>query len=78
LGKQKSVETMITYAKLAKNPKLFRGLTGLSMQAFKQLLPAFENAYDTDLMRRDEQKTEPRQRQRGGGRTSAIPEVSDK
>ena len=76
--KQKSVEAMITYAKLAKKPKLFRSFTGLSVQAFKQLLPAFEKAYEADLTRRDAQKAEPRQRQRGGGRTSVIPEMADK
>jgi len=69
---------MITYAKLAKNPKLFRSLTGLTLQAFQELSPAFEAAYETDLTRRDEQKADPRQRQRGGGRTSAIPEIADK
>lgn len=69
---------MITYAKVAKNPKLLRSLTGLSMQAFKQLLPVFEKAYETDLAHRDEQKVAPRQRQRGGGRPSAIPDIADK
>lgn len=48
------------------------------MQAFKQLLPAFEKAYEADLMRRDGQKAEGRQRQRGGGRRSTIPEMADK
>ena len=69
---------MITYAKIAKNPKLFQSLTGLSTSAFAQLLPAFEKAYETDLRRRDEQKTKARQRQRGGGRHSTIPEMADK
>jgi len=69
---------MTTYAKIARNPKLFRSLTGLSLSAFAQLLPAFEKAYDADLMRRDEQKGEVRQRQRGGGRRSTIPQIADK
>jgi len=69
---------MITYATLAKKPKLFLNFTGLSVQAFEQLLPAFEAAYETDLLRRDEQRTTPRQRQRGGGRSSAVPEIADK
>lgn len=69
---------MITYTKIAKNPKLFQSLTGLSLPAFAQLLPAFEKAYDADLMRRDAQKAEVRQRQRGGGRQSTIPEMADK
>lgn len=69
---------MITYAKLAKNPKLLQSLTGLSAQAFKQLLPAFEKAYEADLTVREGQKAEKRQRQRGGGRHSTIPEMADK
>lgn len=69
---------MITYAKIAKNPKLFQSLTGLSTSAFAQLLPAFEKAYETDLRCRDEQKAKARQRQRGGGRHSTIPEMADK
>jgi len=68
---------MIPYAKLAKKPKLFRSFTGLSIQAFKQLLPAFEAAYETDLLRRDEQRITPRKRQRDGERNSAVPEIAD-
>lgn len=69
---------MIRYAKLAKKPKLLRSLTGVSKEAFEQLLPAFEKAYEADLMGREKQKVEVRQRQRGGGRRSAIPEMADK
>lgn len=77
--KQGSVKTlMITYAKIAQNPKLFQSVTGLSMRAFQQLLPAFEKAYEADLAHREDQKATPRQRQTGGGRVSAIPEIADK
>lgn len=69
---------MITYVKIEKNPKLFRSLTGLSIPAFKRLLPAFEEAYEADLKRRDGSRTDVRQRQRGGGRRSAIPDIADK
>lgn len=69
---------MIRYAKLVKNPSLFRSFTGLRIEAFQELLPAFEDAYDDDLAYRDSQKNRPRQRQRGGGRSSQIPEMEDK
>ena len=48
------------------------------MRAFQQLLPAFEAAYEADLVHRDAQKATPRQRQMGGGRVSAIPDIADK
>lgn len=69
---------MIKYAELVKNPKLFQSFTGLGIEAFHELLPAFEAAYEDDLAHRDEQKEKPRQRQRGGGRTSQIPGIADK
>lgn len=69
---------MIKYAELAKNAKLFQSFTGLRIEAFQELLPAFEEAYDDDLAYRDNQKEKPRQRQRGGGRSSQIPESADK
>lgn len=69
---------MIRYAKLVKNPSLFRSFTGLRLEAFDELLSAFEEAYDDDLGKRDWQKQQPRQRQRGGGRISQIPEIEDK
>jgi hypothetical protein len=69
---------MISYAKLVKKPSLFQSFTGLRIEAFQELLPAFEEAYKDDLAYRDSQKEKPRQRQRGGGRSSQIPESADK
>jgi hypothetical protein len=69
---------MIRYAKLAKKPGLFQSFTGLRLEAFHELLSAFEEAYDDDLAKRDRQKQQARQRQRGGGRISQIPEIEDK
>lgn len=69
---------MIKYAKLIKNRKLFQSFTGLRVEAFHELLPAFQEAYEDDLGYRDSQKEKPRQRQRGGGRSSQIPEIEDK
>ena len=69
---------MIRYAKLAKKPNLFRSFTGLRIEAFQELLAAFEEAYEDDLADRDQQKETPRQRKRGGGRSSQVPEIEDK
>jgi len=69
---------MIKYAELVKNPSLFQSFTGLHIEAFHKLLVAFEEVYEDDLAERDQQKEKPRQRQRGGGRTSQIPEIEDK
>jgi len=69
---------MIRYAKLIKKPSLFRSFTGINIEAFHKLLGAFEEAYDDDLGNRDRQKGKARQRGRGGGRISQIPEIEDK
>jgi hypothetical protein len=69
---------VITYQKLAKKPRLFQNFTGLSLDAFEQLLPSFADAYEADLDERDKAKETVRQRQRGGGRTSGIPTIEDK
>lgn len=69
---------MIRYAKLVQKPSLFQSFTGLRIDAFQALLAAFQAAYDNDLADRDSQRNQPRQRQRGGGRNSQIPEIEDK
>lgn len=69
---------MIKYAELVKNPKLFQSFTGLRIEAFHELLPAFQEAYEDDLAYRDSRREKLRQRQRGGGRPSQIPEIEDK
>lgn len=68
---------MLSYQKLSKKPRLFQNLTGLRLKAFADLLPAFAQAYESNLQRREAQRS-PRRRQRGGGRTSAIPDIADK
>lgn len=68
---------MITYIQLAQNPSLFRSFTGLTREAFANLLPAFAQAYESDWDYRDAQKAR-RRRQRGGGRRGAIPTEADK
>jgi hypothetical protein len=44
---------MIQQDKIAKPPRLFKTLTGLSTEGFRQLLPAFERAWEAGLDRRD-------------------------
>jgi hypothetical protein len=69
---------MIRFEKLKDNPQLFKCFTGLTLKAFNQLLPAFRQAYEETLERRDEQREAPRQRKRGGGRKGALPGIEDK
>jgi hypothetical protein len=69
---------VITYQKLAKKPRLFQNFTGLRLEAFAQVLPTFADIYEADLDEREEARETDRQRQRGGGRTSAIPKLEDK
>ena len=44
---------MIRHDKIARHPRTFKTLTGLSTEGFKQLLPPFERAREFDLGRRD-------------------------
>lgn len=69
---------MITYERLAKNPRLFQNFTGLRREAFAQILPTFTELYELTLDEQDEARETARQRQRGGGRISAIPGTADK
>jgi len=36
---------MISHAKLARHRRMFKTLTGLSTEGFKQILPSFEEAW---------------------------------
>jgi hypothetical protein len=69
---------MITFASLKHKPAVFSSFTGLTLAAFHQLLVAFAQAYEADLDQRDGQRTTPRQRRRGGGRTGALGSLEDK
>ena len=55
---------MMRHDKIARHPRTFKTLTGLSTEGFKQILPSFEEAWEADLDRRDA----GRLRGRGGGR----------
>lgn len=69
---------MITFQTLKKNPAVFQCFTGLNLAAFYDLLPSFEAAYETDLEKREQARTQKRQRTRGAGRTSALKGLEDK
>jgi len=61
---------MISHAKISRHRRMFKTLTGLSTEGFKQILPSFEEAWEADLDRRDA----GRLRLRGGGR-KGVPGV---
>lgn len=69
---------MIRYESLKQKPAVFQSFTGLTLTAFGRLLLAFAEVYEADLDRRDQQRGQVRQRQRGGGRLGALPTPADK
>jgi len=44
---------MISHAKIYRHRRMFKTLTSLSTEGFKQILPSFEEAWEADLDRRD-------------------------
>ena len=44
---------MISHAKISRYRRMFKTLTGLNTEGFKQILPSFEEAWEADLDRRD-------------------------
>jgi hypothetical protein len=69
---------MINFQKIRTRPRVFHQLTGLTIDAFETLLPAFERAYDDDRQERDRQRPTPRQRRVGGGAKGALRTSADK
>jgi hypothetical protein len=69
---------MIHFEQLKNKPAMLKCLTGLTLEGFLALLPAFKVAYVQALAGRDEQRAYPRQRQVGAGQKGALPEVVDK
>jgi len=63
------------YPQARQQPHVFRQLTGMTVEAFDQLLPAFQAAYEADARRR---RTEPRQRAAGAGRKAVLATAEDK
>lgn len=69
---------MIRYETLKTKPPVFQSFAGLTLSAYQRLLPAFAQAYEADLDARDQQRGQPRHRQRGGGRNGALPSLESK
>lgn len=69
---------MLTYWEIAAKPFIFRTFTGLTLEAFQQLLPAFEQAYLSWLEEQDLQRKTLRRREPGGGRQARLHSIADK
>jgi len=65
----------MNYHAARSQPHVFRQLTGLTLEAFDQLLPAFQGAYEADARQR---RTQPRQRAAGAGRKAVLATAEDK
>jgi hypothetical protein len=69
---------MICFEQLKSKPAMLKCLTGLTVEGFMALLPAFVVAYAVDWDQRDAQRGTRRQRERGAGQKGALPNVADK
>src|SRR5262245_41456512 len=69
---------MINYNTLSGQPRPFLALTGLTTAEFRDLLPAFEAAYDRAYPADRTASGQPRQRWRGGGRHAVLSAAEDK
>ena len=69
---------MITYQILAAQPQAFLAMTGLTTAEFRDLLPAFETAYEQAHPRDRTATGRPRQWWQWGGRPSTLLSGADK
>jgi hypothetical protein len=69
---------MLIYNELKNKPREFLAATGLKLDEFEQLLPAFQMAYEHTYPPDLTQAGKTRQRQIGGGATGALPQSEDK
>jgi hypothetical protein len=69
---------MMNYNTLATQPQPFLAMTGLTPAEFRDLLPAFETAYERAYLRDRTATGQPRQRWPGGGRHGALSSSADK
>src|SRR5215213_9386273 len=69
---------MLTFERIATKPLVFQMLTGLSLQAFLDLLPAFHLATAHIEHQVEQHRKQPRKRQKGGGRKPALLSDADR
>ena len=69
---------MLIYNELTNKPREFLAATGLKLDEFEKLLPAFQTAYEQTYPPHLTQAGQTRQRQIGGGATGALPKIEDK
>ena len=69
---------MLIYNELKNRPREFLAATGLKVDEFEKLLPAFQTAYEYKYPPHLTQAGQTRQRQIGGGATGALPKIEDK
>jgi hypothetical protein len=69
---------MLTYAQLKEKPKEFLAATGLKVDEFERLLPAFAAQYENQYPADKTMKGQPRQRRRGGGVKGLLAKPEEK
>src|SRR4029453_2238717 len=69
---------MLIYNELKNKPRELLAATGLKLDEFEQLLPAFQTAYEHKYPPHLTQEGKTRQRQSGGGAAGAFAESDDK
>src|SRR6266550_2315625 len=69
---------MVNYKSLSTQPRPFLAMTGLTRAEFRDLLVAFETAYEQAHPADRTASGQPRQRYRGAGRPGALPSSADK
>lgn len=69
---------MLTYETLKTKPKEFLSATGLRVEEFEQLLPAFDVAYQAMYQADKTVAGKPRKRQAGGGPKGKLQRIEDK
>jgi hypothetical protein len=66
---------MLSYDKLKDRPRDFLAATGLTLEEFQKLLPAFRVAYEKRYPLEQTREGKARQRRAGDGAKGALPKV---
>jgi hypothetical protein len=74
---QRRIE-MLMFERIAVKPVVFQMVTGLSLQAFLDLLPAFHRATAHIEHQAEQRRKQPRRRQPGGGRKPLLRSDADR